>query len=333
MGHMVTIKDKDAFIEELRSILGERLLKSDALKFDKEERLLAMFKTRFDDLPIRECEIMIKDMQESLTWHRYINGKLARIDPQAPDLEVKVISHTYWPTLKTDPLTLPPAMQALEDRYEKEFQEIKYLRKLGWLNFQGHVTVQLEFEDRTISEEVTTLQAAVIYQFETDDGAEASKSVDELQTALGLEEHDLLRAALTFWVGKLVLRESPDAEDTYTVIESLIDPSATTTENQQTAAAAAAAAATAAQEAATTVEETKTSADLFAENAELYTNFVVNMLTNQGHMPASRMMMMLKMLIPGGFPYEEVEFVEFLEGLASAGRVEKAGGLWMVKKA
>lgn len=329
---MVTIKDKDAFIEELRAILGERLLKSEALQFDQEERLLAMFKTRFEDFPIRECEIMIKDMQESLSWHRYINAKQIRLDSNAPQLEVKVLSHTYWPTLKNESLVLPAAMQVLEDNYSAAFHEIKRQRKLDWLNLQGRVTVQLDFEDRTISEEVTTLQAAVIYQFESVNAVAVSKSVLDIQTALGLDEDELLRAALTFWVGKLVLRESPSEPDIYSVIESLTDASENATEAQQNAVAAAAAAAAAQANASTTIAEVKSSADLLAENAELYTNFVVNMLTNQGHMPASRMMMMLKMLIAGGFPFEEHEFEEFLEGLASEGKVEKAGGLWMAKR-
>lgn len=338
---MVTIKEKDVFIDELRTLLGERLLKADGLSSWKEQRLLAMFKDRFEDFPIRECEIMVKDMQDSHNYHSTVAERQSISSEAAKDFQVKVLSSTYWPTLRDEKFELPRPMKQQIDDYGKEFQNIKKHRQLEWMNALGRVTVQLDLEDRSISEEVTTWQAAVIYQFDEDEmgrvpsAQPGTRSVADIEAATQMDE-DLIRLALTFWVGKLVLLESITYPDTFTILEHLSNTSSASNDQDHLGALSsiAAAAAAAAQQAETeaAAAELKTAADLLAENAPLYTAFVVNMLTNQGHMPASRMMMMLKMLVAGGFPFEEAEFVEFLQGLAAEGRIEKAGSLWMVRK-
>lgn len=49
-------------------------------------------------------------------------------------------------------------------------------------------------------------------------------------------------------------------------------------------------------------------------------------------MKAGRVLAMLRMAVPGGFPFEEGELVGFLGGLVEAGKLERAGGLWRIKK-
>ena len=107
MGHMVTLKEKEAFAEELKTILQERLLRTDALNFDQEERLVAMFLLRFSDLNIAQCEIMLKDMQES----RMIHNRPS----QARQLQAKVLSRAYWPEPDSATFKLPPVMDALTE--------------------------------------------------------------------------------------------------------------------------------------------------------------------------------------------------------------------------
>lgn len=89
-----------------------------------------------------------------------------------------------------------------------------------------------------------------------------------------------------------------------------------------TAAAAAAAAAEAEAEAAA-----KESADALAmEKMNIYWQFIVGMLTNQGAMPLQRIVMMLKIAVPGGFPFSNEELREFLAGMVLRGKLEILNG-------
>lgn len=327
MGHMVTLKPITEFADELKTILQERLLHSDALHLEQEERLVAMFQLRLTNLKIIECEIMLKDMEHSRAFHN-------RLLP-ASDFQAKILSKAYWPEAEHSEFEVPTTMKDLHTQFETKYQYVKPARKLEWHPSWGRVEVELELEDRSFKEEVTAAQAAIIYQFgdSTDtnnmEEDQPTRSIDQLAEALSMDE-DLVRSSLAFWVSKLILQEQPPSSSIYRVIESLSmltsSTSSTTTPAEIQAAQAAATAAAVATEPAPV--ELKTGLDEMNEKKDLLQTFVHNMLTNQGEMPTARMLMMLRFVIPGGFPYEESEFVEFLNGLASEGVVVNAGGMW-----
>ena len=84
-------------------------------------------------------------------------------------------------------------------------------------------------------------------------------------------------------------------------------------------------AAAAAEEAAAAAA--KESAEAAAmEKMNLYWQFIVGMLTNQGAMPLQRIVMMLKIVVPGGFPFSNEELREFLAGMVSRGKLEIVSG-------
>jgi anaphase-promoting complex subunit 2 len=57
------------------------------------------------------------------------------------------------------------------------------------------------------------------------------------------------------------------------------------------------------------------------------------MLTAQGNMPVSRILMMMRMMVAGGFPFGEEEVKSLLAGLEGEGKVVGYGGdVWGVKK-
>jgi len=334
---MVTLKNSDEFAEELKALLQERLLQTDALNFEQEERLVTMFQLRFTDLKIPECEIMLKDMQDSRTTHTALHIP--------PDFQAKILSRVYWPEPDAATFDMPYKLDFTTKLFDTAYSRLCPARTLHWHHSWARVTVELELEDRTFIEEVTSAQAAVIYQFQentTDEDDHAMQedtpitlSIDQLATNLNMDK-DLVHRSLHFWTQKLILQAYPPNSTTYRVIESLSLLNTTLSESQpqsptqsQVAAAAAAAPSPPAQ---AQPEELKTGLDELLEQRDLYTNFIKSMLTNQGDMPAARMHMMLRMIMPNGFPYEEGEFVEFLEVLNKKGVVEKAGGMWAIGK-
>lgn len=332
MSHLITLEEKGTFIKELQNVLGERLLRSEDYNFEKELELLRMFRMRFEEYHITQCEIMLRDAFDSRRIDEEVHSV---IDPirrsNEPDFHAKMISKYYWPALRDETFVLPRGLAAIAERYGTQYRWVKADRRLEWLNALGRVSVELELSDRTIAEEVTTWQAAVIYQFHSDDSNTlATSTLTDIISALQMDE-SLVRAALTFWVGKLVLRESTSAPDTFTVLERLpsSDSSASATQANNVAAAAAAAAQAETAAASSTL---KSSADLLQDNAKIYSSFIVGMLTNQGAMPAKRVHMMLKMVVPGGFPFEQEELVGFMNELVKEERVERAGMLWKIVK-
>jgi len=328
IGTLISLFDtKDIFVKEFQIILGERLLKPE-LNFDKETRVLELLKLRFGDSHLQVCEVMLKDIMESRRTDILIQKRdnITALPSPKPDIHAKILSRLFWPSLNTETFSIPPEVEALQTNYSTAFEAIKPTRKLTWLQALGLVTVELHLQDRTILEDVHTWQASVIYAFQDPPSSStpATRTIDTLTTALSME-HPLLLAALTFWVGKLVLRElSPG---TYQVLETLspLDLSASNS-NQTTIAQAAAASASAAAGTASM----KNREDAMNEKMEEFWPFVVAMLTNQGALPAGKIVMMLKMVVTGGFPYGAEEMKEFLRGMIEEGRVELVGGAYRV---
>lgn len=245
-----------------------------------------------------------------------------------PQFYAQILSGYFWPELRDDQFSIPAPIAALQSRYETKFTSLKHLRKLQWLSALGRATVELSLNDRDlVFENVTTWQATVIYAFQPSspddldisvlDDEPATRTVEELETSLEMDE-TLLRAALTFWVGKRVLVES--AHDTFTVLESLPadEPSELSLLQPQGAEVE--------------VGAVKSQDAVLQGNKEMYQMFMIGMLTNGGAMDAGRVAMMMKMVVPGGFNFGEDEVRWLLCDLVEKGRVVEGGGVFGVKK-
>jgi anaphase-promoting complex subunit 2 len=219
----------------------------------------------------------------------------------------------------------------LQQRYEHGFESLKNSRKLTWLHALGQATVELELRDRTIYEEVHTWQATVIWAFQSNDESNdesvesPAKSVGELVEHLEMDE-TLVRSALNFWVGKMVLREF--CKDEYVVLETLNQEDLAKSNAQAAAAAAAASTEIIGDDAALIAND-----DLASEKMQMYWQFIQGMLTNSSpQMPLQQIAMMLKMLIVDGFPYSNEELQEFLGRKVKEGALEFVAGKYKLKK-
>ncbi|KAL5320541.1 hypothetical protein ACEPPN_011350 [Leptodophora sp. 'Broadleaf-Isolate-01'] len=340
---------QDVFIKEFQNIIGENLLKHDGT-FEKEIKVLELLKIRFGEAPLQACEVMLKDIQDSSR----VNGVIRRnqnLDPSEqeihaatsktgmadedlnpegllqPSLHAKILSRLFWPQLHEETYLVPENILQLQKRYEEGFETLKAARKLTWLHALGQATVELEFEDRTIVEEVHTWQATVIWAFQSDgtDDTEPRRSVQGLVESLQMDEA-LVRSALKFWANKLVLHEiSPD---TFSVLETLNKE-----DRARSNAQAAASAAVGGSE--DSVDEIGLAANdgIGKEKMGIYWQFIQGMLKNSSsQMPLQKIAMMLKMLISDGFPYSNEELQEFLGRKVADGSLELAGGKYRLKK-
>ncbi|KAL6714563.1 hypothetical protein ACLMJK_007988 [Lecanora helva] len=328
IGSLISLfESKDIIVREFQKILGERLLQKEH-DFEREIRVLELLKLRFGEAALQSCEVMLRDILDSRRDDLFIHKDLKR-ETHDPDLHTRILSHLFWPSLISETFSIPPEISTIQDHYANRFENLKQSRKLNWLNALGQVTVTLDLEDRTVKEEVQTWQASVIHAFQPspteDPETPISRTFDFLLTQLEISE-SLLHNALTFWIGKLVLKQTSTDPPTYTVLETLSDEDAAQPGTLSAASAAAAETATAAAAPAVLSEH-----EIAREKMEMYAQYVVGMLTNGGAMPLQQIIMMLKLTVPGGFPLGAEELKEWLEEEVRGGKLDFAGGSYKMK--
>ncbi|KAM7192242.1 anaphase-promoting complex subunit 2 [Naviculisporaceae sp. PSN 640] len=354
---------EDVFIKEFTSIIAERLL-SDPVRFDQELRVLDLLKRRFGEPALQNCDVMIKDIQDSRrldvairkTWQqRKLEQKLL-VTPVGPasrqtndesgseetQYQSRILSRLFWPSLEREHFLLPAPIVEEQKRYEQGYENLKSGRKLTWLNQLGQTHVELELADRTVSLDCSTIQATVIYAFQDEtDGNSSSpvtKSEEDLYMELQMDE-DLIAAALTFWVSKGVLRRVQPG--VYAVVETLApEPGTASTSTAEEGAIgtdSAAAGETEGGAAGGKDAPPRNKPTLGAKELErrtMYWQYIRGMLTNASvSMPLAQIAMMMKMLITDGFPWSNDELLDFLTEKLAEGELEIVGGKYkLVRK-
>ncbi|KAL2815765.1 hypothetical protein BDW59DRAFT_176029 [Aspergillus cavernicola] len=346
IGSLISIFDsKETFVREMQNMLAERLLQKRA-DFEQEMSVLELLKLRFGDNALQACEVMLRDIFDSRRVDAVVRNDqgmagrqsiTAQDDEPPADLHAKILSHFFWPEIQGQQFKVPDEITQLQQRYSEGFESLKQSRKLTWLNGLGQVTVELDLEDRVFVEEVTTWQATVIYAFNSPTNESVTRTATDLAQELDMSAV-LVRSACLFWVSRRILTEVQ--RDTFRVLETLPTKDIADDDNNTTAAEPTGpnntsgdtnsstdtetAAANAAAAAAAAAKESAEAAAM--EKMNLYWQFIVGMLTNQGAMPLQRIIMMLKIAVPGGFPFSNEELREFLAGMVSRGRLEIVSG-------
>lgn len=390
---LLTLWERDDFINELKNIFGDHLLRCEDPEYEKEIRLLEMIKIRLGDDKLQACEVMLRDVLDSKRIN--VAVKVNETPVQTPDqrmrlrktpnrtnprtprtrnatasasaltssaphadtedqpiLNAQILSSFFWPPLRDDHFLVPAEIQALQQEYEARFERVKGMRKLRWMNALGDTTITLELEDRTQTfKKLSPWQVSVIYAFQPQGPEEEqqaaaharsaksrsrgraaqaepiARSIEQLEEMLQMDE-SLIHHAITFWIGQSILTETSPGSNVYTVLENLSTspPSPSTT-------AAAAAAQEIAQVANSPANAVRSQADLLAEKKGMYGSFMLGMLTNQGNMPVGRILMMMRVMIQGGFPFGEEEVRGLLGEMEKEGRVVGLGGnVWGLRK-
>lgn len=285
---------------------------------------------RFGEGALQSCEVMLRDILDSRRVNTVIRNdqelNLTGKSQPSPELHTRILSHMFWPSLRSESFSIPPEIESLQSCYSTGFEKLKQSRKLTWLHALGQVTVEIDLEDRQIMEEVQTWQACVIYAFQTpnpDLFNPVTKSVRDLMQELSMSQ-SLVCNALTFWVGKLVLKEiSPSV---FSVLETLSGSEMGKDGTAQSTIAAAADAASSATAAPAVLSDEGAS----KESMALFWQYSVAMLTNQGPMPLQQIVTYLGMFVPGGFPFGNETMKEFLDEMVRDGNLEFVGGNYKI---
>ena len=272
---------KELFVNEYRSLLSNRLLANCSYDTEKEIRSLELLKLRFGEIPLHQCEVMLKDIGDS----KRINSLLHTVDGGCPELQTQafpvnalVLSAQFWPQFKNETLELPPEIGEALEVYTKAFQTLKGNRTLVWKPHLGFANIDLEIGDKKVNITVTPVQAAIIFKFQQSPEWNAQQLAASIKVPVST-----LRRRITFWQSQgIIVESSPD-------VFSLVEDGGGKKGNADVSSIA------------TNMEDdpedsvTASSADQREEEFEMFWSYIVGMLTNLESMPLDRIFQTLRL--------------------------------------
>ncbi|XP_072225766.1 anaphase-promoting complex subunit 2 [Leuresthes tenuis] len=315
---------KDIFIDEYRALLADRLLHQLNYNTAREIRNVELLKLRFGESHMHYCEVMLKDMADSRRINSNIceeESKLSEEEqpPEQPPLSLSAIimSSEFWPTLKEEKLELPPVVCQAMEAYTQRYEKLKAMRTLSWKPHLGSVTLDVELEDRTLSNlTVSPILAAIILHFQE----KSCWTLEDLSTKLGAPK-ELVHRKLALWQQHGVLRE--EAGGRYYVVETgsskekldrgvmLIDSDEERDSN------------------------TTTQSEQREEKLQLFWAYIQAMLTNLDSMTLDRIHSMLRMFVATGPVVTEMDVNEleaFLQKKVREHQLMVSAGVYRLPK-
>ena len=195
---------KELFVDEYRIMLADKLLSNLDYNTDAQVHTLELLKLRFGDASMRQCEIMIKDTDDSKRVVTNIHSTL-RSKGESCVVDATIISHIFWPSiLQQEPMQHHPRIQAELDVFSAEYGQLKNPRRLVWYNQLGTVELELDVWEGDVlkTKQVTCLplMATLISYFED----KTTWTAEELCNAIGIPE-TLVQKRMQFWLNHRVV--------------------------------------------------------------------------------------------------------------------------------
>ncbi len=226
---------KDLFVNEYKSLLGDRLLSNSSYNMEKEIRNLELLKLRFGESNLFACEAMLKDISESKRINANILDQLRRqkqierigtFEVSQSTLRTLILSEQFWPKLKDEKIEMPGELAQIQENFMKSYETFKGNRTLIWKNNLGVVNLVIEVGGKNLELNVTPIQAAIIVKFQEKDTwslQELSQSLKMCSTALRKKVH--------FWKMHGLIREVVEMGQTS---DDNADPNETTSQKNET---------------------------------------------------------------------------------------------------
>ncbi|KAG9380573.1 anaphase-promoting complex protein [Pyrenophora tritici-repentis] len=346
---LLTLWEREDFINELKNIYGDHLLRCQDPEYEKEIRLLELIKVRLGDEKLQACEVMLRDVLESKRINNNSNNNRAR-DTRPPqqkpsDARRKKYTHIPPPTHnKIDPQNHHYAIHS--HRHHIIIPAVVVPPTLNAQILSSFFWPQLRDDTFQIPAQISLLQKEYATRFERIKGMRKLRWMNALGNASitlsfadGREERF---DGLTPWQVSLISAfegqaggehgggdgEGEGVTRTMAQLEDILQMD--TTLLSQALAFWELTSLTTADTTTTTI---KSHTDLLEEKKHVYTAFIIGMLTNQGNMNTGRIAMMMRLMVQGGFPGGEAEVRGLLAELEDGGRVVKVGGdIWGVVK-
>jgi len=209
------LSDKDIFAEFYKKQLAKRLLLARSSSDDAERAMIAKLKLRCGAQFTSKLEGMVTDMNLSSDLQTAFSEHLSskEIDLKT-DLSVQVLTTGFWPTYKSDDLSLPSEMLQCIEAFKTFYDGRTSHRRLRWVHSLGSATVLGSFSPSGKAKKhdlmVSTYQACILLIFNDQD----TYSFLDMQQMLNLPAEELKRYALSLCVGKYkILIKEPASKE------------------------------------------------------------------------------------------------------------------------
>jgi anaphase-promoting complex subunit 2 len=284
---------KDLFVNEYRIMLADKLLGNLEYDTDKEVHNLELLKLRFGESTLRQCEVMVKDIDDSKRIHTNIHSTLdakSGDDDGTPVVDAAIVSHIFWPALQREEMQYHPTIKSKLDEFSIEYAKLKNPRRLVWIKQLGFVELEVEAyeedEDGNLTSHVkevscTPAHASLLVHFE--DRSAWTSSALSIETEMS---EDAVRKRMGFWVNQRVVRcgRQRGGEVVYTLV-SVGDANAANDQSFQH-----------------DDEDQERAVSIGAheeEEMKIYESYISGMLTNLGQLTLDRIHSMLKTFVAG----------------------------------
>ncbi|KAL3775269.1 hypothetical protein ACHAW5_010907 [Stephanodiscus triporus] len=281
---------KDLFVNEYRIMLADKLLCNLEYDTDKEVHNLELLKLRFGESTLRQCEVMVKDIDDSKRIQANIHSTLEMTagDNGAPVVDAAIVSHIFWPALQREEMKYHPLIRSKLDEFSIEYAKLKNPRRLVWMKQLGSVELEVEVyeedEEGNVKSRVkevwcTPAHATLLAHFE--DRSAWTSSALSVKTDM---PEEAVRKRMGFWANQRMVRcgHQRDGDVIYTLMSvgdaDASDLSFHDDEDQERAVSIGA------------HEE---------EEMKVYESYIFGMLTNLGQLPLDRIHSMLKTFVAG----------------------------------
>ena len=317
---------KELFVNEYRNLLSQKLLTDYDYPYDteKEIRQLELLKLRFGEIPLHQCEVMLKDIGDS----KRINSLLHTVDGGGPELQNQpfpvnslILSAQFWPPFKNETtLELPPAIGDALDVYTKAFQTLKGNRTLVWKPHLGFANIEVEIGDKKLNVTVSPVQAAIIFKFQECPEWTAQQLASSIKVPVST-----LRRKIAYWQSHGVVMET--AADVYTLVQDGGMKKGAGTNDISSVGGN--------MEDDPEDSVTATSADQREEEFGMFWSYIMGMLTNLDSMPLERIYQTLRIFVTQGPSAVECDMEElraFLDTKVRQHKLAFSGGQYRLPK-
>ncbi|OQS07323.1 anaphase-promoting complex subunit [Thraustotheca clavata] len=293
---------KELFVNEYRLMLADRLLVNQDYNTDRDLRTLELLKLRFGDESLLQCDIMVKDIEES----KRIQSNISSI------VDATIVSQHFWPPFQAEEFSLHPRLQKIIDDYRKSYHVLKNPRTLEWVPSLGFVNLCLELNSCEVEFSCTQIQATILSYFED----EETWKLPNLANKLELDEFATKRHA-DFWIyqGVFVFDELKNE----LALNNNYEPKTLSTSPSDNEPI-----------------DSLVSSDLQSEkDIEVLHSYIIGMLSNYASLPVQRIHTMLTTFARSGpKPYEKTiaELTQILRTMVSSGQVEYIGGQYQLQR-
>ncbi|KAL9188455.1 hypothetical protein ACHAXT_006833 [Thalassiosira profunda] len=315
---------KDLFVNEYKIMLADKLLSNLEYDTDKEVHNLELLKLRFGEEAMRQCEVMIKDIDDSKRIQTNIHSTLGAAGSEVPVVDAALVSHIFWPALQSVEFENHPRLQSKLDEFSAEYTRLKAPRKLVWMKQLGTVELEVEAyehdEDGQLVSHVkevscTPAHATLLAHFE--DKSEWTSA--ELSTKTVMPE-DMVRKRMLFWTNQRVVHAKRSHDDT---VYSLISASEADANDQSF------------QHEDEDQEQAVSHGAHEEQERKVYESYIIGMLSNLGQLPLERIHSMLKTFVAGSdHKYDKTpqQLAVFLQQLCKEEKLECSHGMYSILK-